>query len=102
MVTQDSTNDATKASMVAETPQKDEKDNAMAMFIMAGIVVSSAGFAMYTRQADSLLKRMSRSSKIQGLSNASNRTKPKAKHIAKSSDSNNGKAKTFHEKDDFF
>jgi len=106
MVTRDSANDATKVGAVAETPTEEVKDNTMAMFIMAGMVVSSAGFVMYTRQADSLLKRMSSSSKIQGLANASYRTKPKPKStliISKSSSSDsNSKAKTFHEKDDFF
>eukprot|EP00536_Pseudo-nitzschia_multiseries_P002718 jgi/Psemu1/301527/fgenesh1_kg.37_\ len=80
---------------------EEERDNTMAMFIMAGMVVSSAGFAMYTRQADSLLKRMSRASKIQGLANSSHRTKSKSNLTLTSSDSNR-KAKTFHEKDDFF
>lgn len=87
---------ATQPRVIALT-RVEEKDNTMAMFIMAGMVVSSAGFAMYTRQADSLLKRISRSSKIQGMP----KTKiPKSK-LASRSDGNN-KAKTFHEKGDFF
>lgn len=106
MGTRDSANDAAKVGAVAEAPTEEVKDNTMAMFIMAGMVVSSAGFVMYTRQADSLLKRMSSSSKIQGLTNASYRTKPKSKSkliILKSSSSeSNSKAKIFHEKDDFF
>lgn len=86
----------TKPCVIAST-RVEEKDNTMAMFIMAGMVVSSAGFAMYTRQADSLLKRMSRSSKIQGMP----KTKiPKSKLVSRQD--GNKKAKTFHEKDDFF
>lgn len=81
-----------------DQPTNGEKDNTMAMFLMAGIVASSAGFAMYTKQADSLLRRMNSASKIQGLSKPSNvrmnqrLAKPAPKY----------KGKTFHEKDDFF
>ena len=82
-----------------DLPPAEEKDNTMAMFLMAGMVVSSAGFAMYTKQADSLLRRMNSASKIQGITKPSNlqvhRTrlsKPDPKY----------KGKTFHEKDDFF
>ena len=49
---------------VAAAPPTYEKDNTMAMFIMAGMVFSSAGFTMYTKQADSLLRRLNRASKI--------------------------------------
>ncbi len=77
------------------SPQIEEKDNTMAMFLMAGMVVSSAGFAMYTRQADSLLRRMNSASKIQGIQKGTNlHLKPKF--------ASKPKAKTFHEKDDFF
>jgi hypothetical protein len=93
-------------------PTYEEKDNTMAMFIMAGMVASSAGFAMYTKQADSLLRKMNRASKIQGMVKSSpmTTTKPStntntSKLISsksKKGDRNNAKAKTFYEKDDFF
>lgn len=85
-----------KSKDLPSTPQ--EKDNTMAMFLMAGIVVSSAGFAMYTKQADSLLRRMNSASKIQGLTKPS--TPQMNKRLAKPAPKYKGK--TFHEKDDFF
>mmetsp|Transcript_21405 Transcript_21405/g.53067 ORF Transcript_21405/g.53067 Transcript_21405/m.53067 type:complete len:94 (-) Transcript_21405:238-519(-) len=81
-------------------PLTEEKDNTMAMFIMAGVVASSAGFAMYTRQADSLLRRMNSASKIQGMAKAST-IQGKPNRAAKF-DGLKAKGKTFHEKDDFF
>eukprot|EP00531_Pseudo-nitzschia_arenysensis_P011849 CAMPEP_0116144338 /NCGR_PEP_ID=MMETSP0329-20121206/15954_1 /TAXON_ID=697910 /ORGANISM="Pseudo-nitzschia arenysensis, Strain B593" /LENGTH=69 /DNA_ID=CAMNT_0003639765 /DNA_START=307 /DNA_END=516 /DNA_ORIENTATION=+ len=69
----------------------------MAMFLMAGLVASSAGFAMYTRQADSLLRRMNSASRIQGIQKGRN-LQSKSKFVSKP----HQKAKTFHEKDDFF
>lgn len=86
-----------KSGDLPSTPQ--EKDNTMAMFLMAGIVASSAGFAMYTKQADSLLRRMNSASKIQGLSKPS--TTPKMKNRI-ATPASKYKGKTFHEKDDFF
>lgn len=81
-----------------DPPATGEKDNTMAMFLMAGIVVSSAGFAMYTKQTDSLLRRMNSASKIQGLSKPS--TVQMNQRLAKPAPKYKGK--TFHEKDDFF
>jgi len=101
-----STNDAKQTG--ASTPQTyEEKDNTMAMFIMAGMVASSAGFAMYTKQADSLLRKMNRASKMQGTAKSSPMTTTKTKTSkliskSKTGDRNNAKAKTFYEKDDFF
>jgi len=103
-----STNDAKQPG--ASTPQTyEEKDNTMAMFIMAGMVASSAGFAMYTKQADSLLRKMNRASKMQGTAKLSPMTTTKTKtntskliSKSKTGDRNNAKAKTFYEKDDFF
>ena len=103
MVTRDGTNATAAADMAAAPPTK-EKDNTMAMLIMAGVVVSSAGFVMYTKQADSLLRRMNRASKIQGTTKFPTKTKPKPKSrlISNTKSDRNSKAKTFHEKDDFF
>lgn len=96
-----STNDAKPPGGVIDTtpPTYEEKDNTMAMFIMAGMVAASAGFAMYTKQADSLLRKMNRSSKIQGMAKT---TKTNTTKLISKSDRNNAKAKTFYEKDDFF
>mmetsp|Transcript_11484 Transcript_11484/g.26969 ORF Transcript_11484/g.26969 Transcript_11484/m.26969 type:complete len:92 (+) Transcript_11484:133-408(+) len=91
MVTGEESGSATAAVMGDTKSTGEERDKTMAMFIMAGMVVSSAGFAMYSRQADSLLKRMSRASKIQGLAKASYKTKPKSNPNSKPS-----------EKDDLF
>jgi hypothetical protein len=83
------------------TPPVEEKDNTMAMFLMAGMVVSSAGFALYTKQADSLLRRMNRANKIQGMpTSPMTKQKPNSKLIQKPD--RMSKPKTFHEKDDFF
>lgn len=79
----------------------EEKDNTMAMFLMAGIVASSAGFAMYTRQADALLRRMNSASKIQGIAKSSSTLQPIHTKLVSKVD-RKYKAKTFHEKDDFF
>mmetsp|Transcript_26213 Transcript_26213/g.56217 ORF Transcript_26213/g.56217 Transcript_26213/m.56217 type:complete len:86 (-) Transcript_26213:446-703(-) len=85
---------------MTDTPPKEGSDNTMAMFVMAGMVMSSAGFALYTKQADSLLRRMNRASKVQGITKLSTESKTKSKLISKAD--RQGKAKTFHEKDDFF
>mmetsp|Transcript_21444 Transcript_21444/g.44100 ORF Transcript_21444/g.44100 Transcript_21444/m.44100 type:complete len:92 (+) Transcript_21444:134-409(+) len=90
---------ASRNRTTSGSPPK-EKDNTMAMFIMAGVVASSAGFAMYTRQADSLLRRMNSASKIQGMAKAST-IQGKPNRAAKF-DGLKAKGKTFHEKDDFF
>jgi len=92
--------DVTTPASANAIPQTQEKDNTMAMLIMAGIVVSSAGFTMYTKQTDSLLRRMSSANKIQGLAKSSVKTKTKSRLITKSDRKAN--AKTFHEKDDLF
>lgn len=99
MATPNGTN-GIKPARANSAPQTEEKDNTLAMFIMAGAVVSSAGFTMYTKQADSLLRRMNSAVKIQGVAKSSAKAKPKSRLIAKS-DKKTG-AKTFHEKDDFF
>ena len=99
MVTQNSA-DETKSGNVFATPRTNEKDNTMAMFIMAGMVVSSAGFAMYTKQADSLLRRMNRASKIPGMAKSPMKAKTNTKLILKSD--RNATAKKIHEKEDFF
>ena len=99
MATRDGGN-APKPAGTDAFPQSVEKDNTLAMFIMAGVVVSSAGFTMYTKQADSLLRRMSSANKIQGIAKSSVKAKTKSRLIAKPGPKTG--AKTFHEKDDFF
>ena len=88
---------SSNARDLSQAPE--EKDNTMAMFLMAGMVVSSAGFALYTRQADSLLRRMNSASKIQEITKPSNLQLNRSR-ISKPDPKYTGK--TFHEKDDFF
>jgi len=90
-----------KSTERTTTQPAEEKDNTIAMFLMAGMVVSSAGFALYTKQADSLLRRMNRASTIQGISTSS-MTKPKTNSKLIQKTDRMSKPKTFHEKDDFF
>jgi len=99
MTNRHDTNNPKSDNEVVPLPTE-EKDNTMAMFIMAGMVVTSAGFAMYTKQTDSLLRRMNSASKIQGTAKTSMKTKTNTKLISKQD--RTPKAKTFHEKDDFF
>lgn len=80
----------------------DEKDNTMAMLIMAGMVVSSAGFSMYTKQADSLLRRMNQASKIQGITNPPLRNVKINTKLVSKKPKQKFQGKTFHEKDDLF
>ena len=101
MVSMNSTNNSGSHS-VTTAPTTKEKDNTMAMLIMAGIVVSSAGFTMYTKQADSLLRRMNRASKIQGLSRSHIKPRQNTPSASTSNWNTKARAKTFHEKDDIF
>ena len=52
-------------SNTANDDNDNNENNTFAMFIMALGVASAGGFAMYTRQTDSLLRRMNAVSKIQ-------------------------------------
>merc|ERR1712157_417006 len=92
--------DATKSASANNDSQTGEKDNTMAMLIMAGIVVSSAGFTMYTKQADSLLRRMNSANKIQGIAKSSAKVQKQSRLIAKPERKN--EAKNYHGKDDSF
>jgi hypothetical protein len=60
------TNNRDNAAPVNQQHVDDVYDNnTMAMFIMAGMVFSAAGFTMYTKHAGSLLRSMNKVSQIQ-------------------------------------
>jgi hypothetical protein len=42
-------------------------DNTFAMFVVAGMVASAAGFSAYTRHAGPLLRQMNKVSEMQGI-----------------------------------
>mmetsp|Transcript_24779 Transcript_24779/g.58156 ORF Transcript_24779/g.58156 Transcript_24779/m.58156 type:complete len:101 (-) Transcript_24779:357-659(-) len=99
MVTQDGRN-VPKPAGEKSSSHSEVQDNTLAMLIMAGVVVSSAGFTMYTKQADSLLRRMNSGNKIQGIAKSSAKVQKQSRLIAKPE--RKIEAKTYHGKDDSF
>jgi hypothetical protein len=99
----ENTKQTVNSSMTASEENGDD-NNTFAMFIVAGMVMSAAGFTMYTKQAGSLLKAINRASELQGMSKSSTAA---AAAVAKKKPGNISKEewdriRPRHDKDDIF